>query len=218
MPQGATGTAIAYRPLCIESLKASTGVSTHADVRDAAHPGRPGSGRLASGPASSTSARRASSSWAPWVRSRPPSCWLDAPRHRRCPAGDLRRLRGRGRAYGFIPGWLKAYTGAHEVVVTIMLNYVALAIISWAVTGPMRRGHRDLRAHRRRRRRGAADARRQRRPPVALGRAHRLRGRPHRVVDPLSHHRRLRGPHRGCQPRRRTLRGHAAASSSSSGP
>ena len=43
-----------------------------------------------------------------------------------------------GAAYGFVPGWLKAYTGAHEVVVTIMLNYVALAIVSWAVTGPMR--------------------------------------------------------------------------------
>ena len=43
-----------------------------------------------------------------------------------------------GAAYGFIPGWLKANTGAHEVVVTIMLNYVALAIVSWAVTGPLR--------------------------------------------------------------------------------
>ncbi|MEX1336512.1 MAG: ABC transporter permease [Candidatus Limnocylindrales bacterium] len=45
-----------------------------------------------------------------------------------------------GAAYGFIPGWLKANTGAHEVVVTIMLNYVALAIVSWAVTGPLRSG------------------------------------------------------------------------------
>ena len=43
-----------------------------------------------------------------------------------------------GAAYGFIPGWLKAYTGAHEVVVTIMLNYIALQIISWAVSGPLR--------------------------------------------------------------------------------
>lgn len=43
-----------------------------------------------------------------------------------------------GAAYGFIPGWLKAYTGAHEVVVTIMLNYVALQIVSWAVNGPLR--------------------------------------------------------------------------------
>ncbi len=43
-----------------------------------------------------------------------------------------------GAAYGFIPGWLKAFTGAHEVVVTIMLNFVALQIISWAVNGPLR--------------------------------------------------------------------------------
>ena len=43
-----------------------------------------------------------------------------------------------GAAYGFIPGWLKAYTGAHEVVVTIMLNYIAIQIISWAVSGPLR--------------------------------------------------------------------------------
>jgi simple sugar transport system permease protein len=39
-----------------------------------------------------------------------------------------------GAAYGFIPGALKAVTGAHEVVVTIMLNFVALSIISWAVS------------------------------------------------------------------------------------
>lgn len=43
-----------------------------------------------------------------------------------------------GAAYGFIPGWLKAYTGAHEVVVTIMLNFVAIQIISWAVSEPLR--------------------------------------------------------------------------------
>lgn len=43
-----------------------------------------------------------------------------------------------GAAYGFIPGWLKAFTGAHEVVVTIMLNFVAIQVISWAVNGPLR--------------------------------------------------------------------------------
>ncbi len=43
-----------------------------------------------------------------------------------------------GAAYGFIPGWLKAYTGAHEVVVTIMLNFIALQIVAWAVAGPLR--------------------------------------------------------------------------------
>jgi len=43
-----------------------------------------------------------------------------------------------GLIWGFMPGVLKAYTGAHEVVTTIMLNYVALAVISWAISGPLR--------------------------------------------------------------------------------
>jgi simple sugar transport system permease protein len=43
-----------------------------------------------------------------------------------------------GAVFGFIPGWLKAYTGAHEVVTTIMLNYIAALILSWAILGPLR--------------------------------------------------------------------------------
>ncbi|MEO6207117.1 MAG: ABC transporter permease [Candidatus Limnocylindrales bacterium] len=43
-----------------------------------------------------------------------------------------------GGLYGFIPGALKAFTGAHEVVTTIMLNYVAIQIIAWAITGPLK--------------------------------------------------------------------------------
>jgi simple sugar transport system permease protein len=39
--------------------------------------------------------------------------------------------------YGFIPGALKAYTGAHEVVTTIMLNIIAASAISFLVTGPL---------------------------------------------------------------------------------
>jgi general nucleoside transport system permease protein len=42
-----------------------------------------------------------------------------------------------GGAWGFIPGFLKAVSGAHEVVTTIMLNYVAVATIAWAVSGPL---------------------------------------------------------------------------------
>jgi simple sugar transport system permease protein len=38
-----------------------------------------------------------------------------------------------GAAYGFIPGFLKARTGAHEVVTTIMLNFIALQLLSWAL-------------------------------------------------------------------------------------
>ena len=34
-----------------------------------------------------------------------------------------------GAVWGFIPGYLKAKTGAHEVITTIMLNYVALQIV-----------------------------------------------------------------------------------------
>jgi simple sugar transport system permease protein len=42
-----------------------------------------------------------------------------------------------GLAYGFIPGALKAFTGAHEVVTTIMLNFIATAIIAYLVAGPL---------------------------------------------------------------------------------
>ncbi len=43
-----------------------------------------------------------------------------------------------GAAWGFIPGFLKAVSGAHEVVVTIMLNYIAIAVIAAVVGGPLR--------------------------------------------------------------------------------
>ncbi len=39
-----------------------------------------------------------------------------------------------GAIWGFIPGILKAKTGAHEVIVTIMLNYVALNLVSYLLT------------------------------------------------------------------------------------
>lgn len=42
-----------------------------------------------------------------------------------------------GAAYGFVPGALKAWTGAHEVVTTIMLNFIAAALIAFLVTGPL---------------------------------------------------------------------------------
>ena len=38
-----------------------------------------------------------------------------------------------GAAWGFVPGFLKARTGAHEVITTIMLNYVALQIVQLAL-------------------------------------------------------------------------------------
>lgn len=39
-----------------------------------------------------------------------------------------------GAMWGFIPGFLKARTGAHEVIVTIMLNYIALNLVAWLLT------------------------------------------------------------------------------------
>lgn len=41
-----------------------------------------------------------------------------------------------GALYGYIPGVLKVYTGAHEVIVTIMLNYVAINITDYLADGP----------------------------------------------------------------------------------
>jgi simple sugar transport system permease protein len=38
-----------------------------------------------------------------------------------------------GALWGFVPGLLKARTGAHEVITTIMLNYVALFFLSWLI-------------------------------------------------------------------------------------
>ncbi|MFI6130434.1 ABC transporter permease [Micromonospora sp. NPDC051141] len=38
-----------------------------------------------------------------------------------------------GALWGFIPGILKARTGAHEVINTIMLNYVAVYFLSWII-------------------------------------------------------------------------------------
>ncbi|MBA3235770.1 MAG: ABC transporter permease [Chloroflexi bacterium] len=42
-----------------------------------------------------------------------------------------------GAAWGFIPGFLKAFRGAHEVVTTIMLNFVAIAFLAFMVSGPL---------------------------------------------------------------------------------
>lgn len=44
-----------------------------------------------------------------------------------------------GGLWGFIPGILKAKTGANEVINTIMLNYVAYRLSEWLLNGPMQR-------------------------------------------------------------------------------
>jgi general nucleoside transport system permease protein len=43
-----------------------------------------------------------------------------------------------GAVWAAIPGALKAYTGGHEVINTIMMNYIALNITSFLLNGPMR--------------------------------------------------------------------------------
>jgi ABC-type uncharacterized transport system permease subunit len=43
-----------------------------------------------------------------------------------------------GGIWGAIPGYLKAKTGAHEVINTIMMNYIALNLTSFLLNGPMK--------------------------------------------------------------------------------
>ena len=42
-----------------------------------------------------------------------------------------------GASWGWIPGALKAWSGAHEVVTTIMLNSIAEAVIGFLILGPL---------------------------------------------------------------------------------
>ncbi|MBE0686672.1 MAG: ABC transporter permease [Anaerolineaceae bacterium] len=43
-----------------------------------------------------------------------------------------------GALWGFIPGLLKAKTGAHEVITTIMMNYIAFRLVDWLLKFPMK--------------------------------------------------------------------------------
>lgn len=43
-----------------------------------------------------------------------------------------------GALWAAIPGYLRARTGAHEVVTTIMLNYIAFLLVGYLVNGPLR--------------------------------------------------------------------------------
>ena len=90
--------------------------------------------RSRSAPACSTSASRASSSSAP-PSPRGSAPGTSSPTCRRCsrcsssssPASSAVAL------YGAIPGVLKARTGAHEVITTIMLNSIAVLYVRWMV-------------------------------------------------------------------------------------
>jgi simple sugar transport system permease protein len=50
-----------------------------------------------------------------------------------------------GAFWGAIPGYLKAATGGHEVVNTIMMNWIAFRLSDWLLNGPMKApGYRPL--------------------------------------------------------------------------
>ncbi len=50
-----------------------------------------------------------------------------------------------GAVWGAIPGFLKARFGAHEVVTTIMMNYISYRLSDWLLNGPMKaRGFRPV--------------------------------------------------------------------------
>lgn len=43
-----------------------------------------------------------------------------------------------GGLWGLVPGWLKVKTGAHEVITTIMMNYIAYYLIYYLISSPLR--------------------------------------------------------------------------------
>lgn len=55
---------------------------------------------------------------------------IDGPGFVQIPLAILAGVLG-GAAYGAVPGVLKARTGAHEVITTIMLNYIATFMVGW---------------------------------------------------------------------------------------
>lgn len=42
-----------------------------------------------------------------------------------------------GALWGYVAGWMKVRFGAHEMITTVMLNYVAIHIVGFLVTGPL---------------------------------------------------------------------------------
>ena len=64
---------------------------------------------------------------------------IEAPPIIHIPLAMLAGMVGGG-LWAAIPGYLKARNGAHEVITTIMLNFIAARIIAWAIspTGPLR--------------------------------------------------------------------------------
>jgi len=53
------------------------------------------------------------------------------------PLGFLGALIG-GAIWGFVPGWLRARRGTHEVIATILLNIVAYSLVNWFILYPLK--------------------------------------------------------------------------------
>ena len=62
--------------------------------------------------------------------------YLDLPAPLLVPLTILAGLAG-GMVWGGIPGLLKARTGAHEVITTIMFNFIAIFLVQWLLTIPL---------------------------------------------------------------------------------
>ena len=169
--------------------------------------------RSRSAPACSTSVSRASCSigatvaaWVGHVALRRRHC-------RRCVAVLVVLIAGvfGGGLYGAVPGVLKARTGAHEVITTIMLNSIAILYVRWMVGSQDPVILRDMSASVPRtalaaRGRAAAEVRHER-AAVALGLRHHARVVLRRVVRAATHDDRLRDPDGRRQPERGALRG-----------
>ena len=89
---------------------------------------------------------------------------------RRDPGDDARRAALGGALWGLIPGVLRARLGVNEIIVTLMLNYIALFWVQFWVFGPWSEG--GFQQSPRRSRRGVAAApdrlrRRRSRPSAA---------------------------------------------------
>ena len=121
-PAAAAGQA--YANLLEGAFGSVRGHHLHDPRRHPAHPRRHGGRARLQGRALQHRRAGPVPRWAPWAPRRSAPAWRRAPPIIAVPvavgAGALA-----GAAWGFIPGALKAWTGAHEVVTTIMLNFIA---------------------------------------------------------------------------------------------
>jgi len=59
-------------------------------------------------------------------------------------AGGLVAAAAGGALFGSLAGWLSVRRGVNIVIGTILLNFVALQVLSWAVSGPLQEAKRQL--------------------------------------------------------------------------